>query len=94
MLNHTETSPINRLNEFLLQSRRIVLRQRYFKRTRIKYSMLYNTKCWNTSQGNNTTKRPGLEVIKLEFIIRLKIKHNDWLLADTCPQSANHSALF
>ena len=28
----------------------------------------------------------GLEVIKLEFILRLKIKCNDWLLADTCPQ--------
>ena len=24
----------------------------------------------------------GLEVIKLEFILRLKIKHSDWLLAD------------
>ena len=36
----------------------------------------------------------GLEVIKLEFILRLKIKHNDWLLADTCPQAANHCALF
>ena len=36
---------------------------------------------------------PGLEVIKLEFILRLKIKRNDWLLADTCPQAANHCAL-
>ena len=26
--------------------------------------------------------RPGLEVIKLEFILKLKIKHNDSLLAD------------
>ena len=24
---------------------------------------------------------PGLEVIKLEFILRLKIKNNDWLFA-------------
>ena len=32
----------------------------------------------------------GLEVIKLEFILRLKIKRNDWLIADTCPQAANH----
>ena len=37
---------------------------------------------------------PDLEVIKLEFILRLKIKRNDWLLADTCPQAANHCALF
>ena len=36
----------------------------------------------------------GLEVIKLEFILRLKIKRNNWLLADTCTQAANHSALF
>ena len=27
---------------------------------------------------------PGLEVIKLEFILKLKIKRNDCLLADTC----------
>ena len=37
---------------------------------------------------------PGLEVIKPEFILRLKIKCNDWLLADMCPQVANHCALF
>ena len=37
---------------------------------------------------------PYLEVIKLEFILRLKIKRNDWLLADMCPQAANHCALF
>ena len=37
---------------------------------------------------------PCLVVIKLEFILRLKIKRNDWLLADTCPQAANHCALF
>ena len=27
-------------------------------------------------------KRPGLEVIKLEYSLRLEIKRNDWLLAD------------
>ena len=36
----------------------------------------------------------GLEVIKLEFILGLKIKRSDWLLADACPQAANHCALF
>ena len=41
-----------------------------------------------------TIALPGLGVIKLEFILRLKIKRNDWLLADTCPQAANHCALF
>ena len=40
------------------------------------------------------TARAGLEVIKLEYKLRLKIKRNDWLLADTCPQAANHCALF
>ena len=39
-------------------------------------------------------RRPGLEVIKLEFSLRLKIERNDWLIADTCPQAANHCALF
>ena len=37
---------------------------------------------------------PGFEVIKLEFILRFKIKRNDWPLADTCLQAANHCALF
>ena len=37
---------------------------------------------------------PGLDVIKLEYKLRLKIKRNEWLLADTCPQTANHCALF
>ena len=39
-------------------------------------------------------ERAGLEVIKLELILTLKIKRNDWLLADTCPQATNHCALF
>ena len=43
---------------------------------------------------NRYITRPGLEVIKLEYSLRLKIKRNDWLLADTCPQAANHCALF
>ena len=38
--------------------------------------------------------KSGLEVIKLELILRLKIKRNDWLLADTCPQAANNCTLF
>ena len=38
--------------------------------------------------------RPGLEVIKLEYSLKLKIKRNDLLLAETCPQAANHCALF
>ena len=29
------------------------------------------------------TKKLGLGVIKLEFILKLKIKRNDWLLADS-----------
>ena len=42
----------------------------------------------------------SLEVIKLEFILRLKIKRNDWLIVDKCPQAAtrpqaaNHCPLF
>ena len=37
---------------------------------------------------------PGLEVIKLEYSLKLTIKRNDWLFADTCPQAANPCALF
>ena len=39
-------------------------------------------------------KRPGLKAIKLEYNFKLKKKHNDWLLAYTCPQAANDCALF
>ena len=35
-----------------------------------------------------------LEVIKFEYSLKLKIKRNDWLLADTCLQADNHCALF
>ena len=35
----------------------------------------------------------GDEVIKVEFIPKLKIKRNDWLLAYTCSQASNHCAL-
>ena len=38
--------------------------------------------------------KPGLKVIKLEYSLRLKIKDNDWLLADTYPQAANACTLF
>ena len=38
--------------------------------------------------------KTGLEVIKPEYSLKLKIKRNDWLLADTCPHAANHCALF
>ena len=37
---------------------------------------------------------PGPEVINLEYSVKLKIMRNDWLLADTCPQAANHCPLF
>ena len=49
---------------------------------------------WATELPCGIVVYPGLEVIKLEFILRLKIKRNDWLFADTCPQAANRCALF
>ena len=49
-------------------------------------------KQWGQQQ---TLRRPGLKVIKLQYSLKLKIQCNDWLLADTCPQAANHHrALF
>ena len=36
----------------------------------------------------------GLEVIKLEFILRLKIKRNDWLLVDRCVRKQPIVALY
>ena len=36
---------------------------------------------------------PDLEVIKLEYSLKIKIKRNDWLLAHACPQAASHRAL-
>ena len=37
------------------------------------------------------SQKPGPEVIKLEYSLKLKIKHTDWLLADT-RQAASHCA--
>ena len=34
-------------------------------------------------RSGSSSVSPGLEVIKLEYSLRLKIKRNDWLLADT-----------
>ena len=34
-----------------------------------------------SSPQKRNSWRPGPEVIKLEFILKLKIKRNDWLLA-------------
>ena len=40
-------------------------------------------------------KSTGLEVMNLSIVsFSKKKKCNDWLLADTCPQAANHCALF
>ena len=52
----------------------------------------YRDRYWAFIKLPSMKAQAGLEVIKLEFI--LKIKRNDWLLADTCPQVANHCALF
>ena len=41
-----------------------------------------------------TAFHPGLKVITLEHSLKHKIKHNNWLLVDTCLQAANHCALF
>ena len=35
---------------------------------------------------------PDLEVIKVKYSLRLKIRRNDWPLEDSCPQAANHCA--
>ena len=53
----------------------------------------------STIQGQSSFVNPksvglGLEVIKLEYNLKLKIKRNDWLLADTCRQATNNCALF
>ena len=37
----------------------------------------------NGADCSEDVYQPGLEVIKLEFILRLKIKRNDWLLASS-----------
>ena len=41
----------------------------------------------NANSQTNLIIYTGLEVIKLGFILKLKIKRNDWLLADTSASS-------
>ena len=45
-------------------------------------------------QSHRIRTYSSLEVIKLEYSLKLKIKRNDWLLADTYLQAANQGALF
>ena len=52
-----------------------------------KYAMLFNFAAFE-NKGD-----PAITAGEL-IILRLKIKRNDWLIADTCPQAANHYALF
>ena len=57
--------------------------------------MIVRSHSFSTVSGlGSIWSNPGSEVIKLEFILRLKIKGYDWLLADTWPQAVNHCALF
>ena len=56
--------------------------------------VIHIKKSYVFSSPLNEEFRSGLEVIKLGFILRLKIKRNDWLLADACPKAANHCTLF
>ena len=42
----------------------------------------------------NTPLVPSLEVKELVYSLKLKMNRNDSLLADTCPQAANHCTLF
>ena len=52
---------------------------------------------WSRISGLNCGRVQALrypEVIKLELILKLKIRCIDWLLADTFPQAANHCTLF
>ena len=48
----------------------------------------------NSPLTHSDHHRVWLEVKKLEYSLRLKIKRNDWLLVDKCPQAANHCTLF
>ena len=45
-------------------------------------------------QPGNFEVATGFEFLKLQYSLKLKIKRNDWLLADTCQQAANQCALF
>ena len=89
-LNFNVQTIRNRLNERGLSARRPVIATpltRRHRRARGQWSRAHLG--WTQRQWST-----GLVVIKLEFIFKLKIKRNDWLLADTCLQAANHSALF
>ena len=46
------------------------------------------------TEAEHTFLRPGPEVLKLEFILKLKTKRNNWLHADMCPQAANIALYF
>ena len=44
--------------------------------------------------GVDASKITFFKVIKLKFVLKLKIKRTNWLIADTCPKTDDHCALF
>ena len=50
--------------------------------------------CMSKHNYSINALRTGLEAVKLQFILKLKIKHNDWLLAVTCPISRTEARIF
>ena len=60
-----------------------------------KKNIKQNKKKPDSSENNKLSFiQSGLGATKLEYSLKLKIERNDWLPVDTCPQIANHCALF
>ena len=58
------------------------------------WSMYFQYRRMEGREIINTPLVPSLEVKELDYSLKLKINRNDWLLADTYLQAANHCALF
>ena len=46
---------------------------------------MYCINIYGIIDQNEKRLRQGPKVIKLEYSLKLRIKHSDWLLADMCP---------
>ena len=74
----------NKQNIYLASMATTVRKWKYFLYESFQYVWFSGGK--NNDSVNITYHHlPGLEVIKHEFILKLKTKRNDWMPADTCP---------
>ena len=96
--NRISQSP--QTNHGTVRKRRIILtptQQQEYNGSKDNISLPQRDDCETTLQKGRYKLHHKIQVSMTRprgYSLRLKIKHSDWLFADTCPQAANHWRFF